>query len=141
MDRYLILRAKMYNWSLAYTGMWSSVTWEIYSDASFVITTAYVPQEDASDFYSINGTMDHKAFGLLKNVVVQQWGIPDSAGDACDGTGWELESYGIDGSVIQSSHGLVYIYGHSVPASLTELLPVNTAPGKKPPEGAPEGGH
>ena len=70
--------------------------------------------------------MDSDAFKeLLRAIRRRPWRKPFLKVRAFDGVAWEIESYGDDGSVVNTSGKMDYIYGHRVLEAIVRLLPTD----------------
>ena len=141
MSKYLMLKAGKHNWGLMKMGSWVSKAWYVYSDGMYEIRSEYGPvfsdeeyQSAVSagrlqellqkDIHIVTGRMDDRALSLLKAQMNRRpWKDPLVECYACDGVAWEIEEYGENGSVINTSGRLDYIYGQEVLENIVRCLP------------------
>lgn len=134
--RWMLLKAIKENWGLTGPGDWSEVRWVIFDDGSYEVVSTSNPTSEAWDkAYKMGeypkpgkkqttGKMDGESFSkLLEAMRSEPWRDPTVNVDACDGVAWEIESYGEDGSVKNTSGKLGYIYGHRSLEKIASLLP------------------
>ena len=131
MDKYLLLVAKEYNWSMIGPGDWYLTSWKVFSDGSYRINAWFIPEENSDKWEKrkrvrrrYNGKMNQEQFdNLLDLLSIDNWGNPERCIDACDGTAWEIEQYSPNGTVIESSGRIGYIYGDGTLENIVSCLP------------------
>ena len=136
MEKKRLLKATEHNWSMMGPGDWNNTTWSIFYDGFYEVVSAFNPTAEEWDAMresdgrlklrerKVTGKMDPEAFKKLQEAMkCEPWRDPSLVVDACDGVGWEIESYKEDGSIDKTSGRLDYIYGHSVLETIVSLLP------------------
>ena len=139
--RRILLKAIEHNWDLIGPEDWNKVEWNIFSDGSYRIITAFNPMITENDEIlemqkrgerpkpikkQTSGRMDEKAFSKLREAIkMAPWRDPTVYADACDGVAWEIKSYRSDGSIENTSGKLDYIYGHCALETIVSLLPTD----------------
>lgn len=120
--RYLLLKAKNYNWGLIGPGSWDERSWKVYDDGSYILSIKYRPEDfdrnPRKDTFK--GTMDKHSISELNRLVTGQWSV--SPVDACDGEAWEFTAYDNKGEIHQL-FDCGYIYGVEVLEKIANLLP------------------
>lgn len=123
-DPYLLMYARTSNWDCICPGTWSGTSWEIYSDGSYEIRIGYVSDSDVTYGPVIRtGKMSLPEFAAFLLACDCEWIDPAICVDACDGQGWALEMYDIDGNVIHTTGGMGYIYGQENAERIAHMLP------------------
>lgn len=134
--RYRLLKAIEHNWGLQGPGDWSTVKWDIFNDGFYEVISTFHPSFDDYKEAAVRnerpkplkkkktGKMDAETFSNLREALKHEpWRDPSLEVSACDGVAWEIESYGEDGSVRNTSGRLDYIYGHHSLETIVSLLP------------------
>ena len=140
MEKAMLLNAELHNWSLIGPGDWTTVTWFIYYDKSYVIGREFNPEwddvkADVRDRRLLveRGTLDDKRFEELKNLIdVDPWIDPRIRCDACDGVAWIIEAFSENGNIMKTSGKLGYIYGQKVLEAIVDCLPSDGMPVNAP---------
>lgn len=141
MDRYLILKAETHNWSLMNSGSWETATWYVFNTGSYLLESSEIPTEKEIDEimaaqescgdpvryqrHSVKtGRLSEKKMSELARAMAQKpWRDSSIICDACDGEAWVITQLAEDGSTIQTSGELDYIYGQRVLETIVSLLP------------------
>ncbi len=139
MEKVLILKAEEYNWGLKRPGSWEKLIWYVYSDRTYNMKTYYIlPFEECKkhrhsvgyniyDFIGVsqkNGKLSQKNYDrLLSALDSEPWRDNSVECDACDGVAWKIDRFSPEGSVVQSSGEVDYIYGQEILETIAGLLP------------------
>lgn len=141
MSRYLVLKAKINNWSLMGPGSWETATWYVFNTGSYRLESSEIRTEKEIDEIMAaqescgdparfcrrsvkRGRLSEKKLSELIAALEQQpWRDPSIICDACDGEAWVITQFAEDGSIIQTSGELGYIYGHRILETIVSLLP------------------
>ncbi len=127
-----MLVAKKENWDFTYPDDWTSVTWVINYDMSYVIKINIKPELEAWErdgfptpiTKDITGKMEKGSFTALKTILeTDQWRTPGLEIIACDGVAWKIDFYSIEGELLRSSGEIGYIYGEEVLGRIVNMLP------------------
>ena len=117
----LLLKATERNWGPVGPGDWEKRTWKIQEDGTYVLKTAYRP--DDSDDPEIpeqreEGELSPEQMEILRVCIEAYW--TDDAADGCDGSAWEFKLYENDAVVRHRELG--YIEGLEPYESIAALL-------------------
>ena len=117
----MLLKATEKNWSLHGPGDWDKRTWKINEDGTYLLKTAYLPDDtnDPIPEQEEEGELSSEKLELLLECIDSYW--TDEPGESCDdGVAWEFKLYQ-DGNVIRHRE-LGYIDGLEPYESLAALL-------------------
>ena len=135
MRKYLLLSAEEHNWSCIGPGDWKTVSWRIYSDASYKIKIAFQKSWDdmpsflhdkrePNNYKTKTGVMEKEAFEKLNKLIKTPiWRDSSLRIDACDGEAWSIYYYSPTKEILNSSGKLGYIYGEEVLEKIVSCLP------------------
>lgn len=140
MEKQMLLRAELHNWSLIGPGDWTTVTWLVFFDGSYSIHREFLPEweKTKADFRKMSkseecGTLNPKMINQLKEAIDRDpWRNPRIKCDACDGVAWIIEAFSEDGDIIKTSGELDYIYGHKNLEAIVSCLPSDGMPVNAP---------
>ena len=141
MDRYLILKAEIHNWSMKGPGSWDTATWYVFNTGSYRLETSEIPTENEIDKIMAaqesrgdpdrfrrrsvkKGVLSEEKLPELANTMERKpWRDPSIICDACDGEAWVITQFAEDGSIVQTSGEVDYIYGNRILETIVSLLP------------------
>ena len=141
MERHLVLKAEIHNWSLIGPGSWETATWYVFNTGSYLLESSEILTEKEIDEIMAaqeyrgdpdrfcrrsvkRGRFSEKNFSELIAAMEQKpWRDPSVICDACDGEAWEITQFAEDGSIVQTSGEVDYIYGNRILETIVSLLP------------------
>lgn len=112
-ERCLLLTAREYR-------SWFLISWEIYSDGSYIIKVIIEPLSFFKDGKRLHkkqsGVLEEERFNkLLKLLSVRNWEKPERVNLAAEGSFWEIKHYAPNGLILESSGELSFVGGMNRP--------------------------
>ena len=107
----VILTVEAHNWVCACVGDWSTKTWKIKSDGSYILNTDFIRTEKQE---TLTGLFQPEVFKELEHLLTIPW--EETHRNGCDGVGWSLTTEG-------KSTAFGYVDGCPVIERITKLMP------------------